>query len=559
PDEYSINLKRGLLTRNILGKPFSILLLDEFEKSHPTIHDRFLQLVDEGCFINGAGETISCRSMIIIATSNAGAEIYRKNIPGFMKNMNFTQIDKEIDQALYREFRFEFLNRFDQIVHFHPLKREHIRIIALRELESLKKRTGIKQRGFVIDFDESIIDWLAINGFDPDYGARFLRRIMEKNVSTALADYIIRFTPGKGAHILLTVRNNKIIARNARQKPRIEHKVKLSIKSLYKKETMQINEGNMSKIISSLLSRAESKLQRLEQRKEEASELLLIMNEDGFWEDKEKKREVLENYKLLDVTIRAEKRLAKPIIELADAFASGEATDLTTYNKLIEKAATALYWWEERLAENKGGSVWMVLASSDPHNPDSDWLIELTNFEKKWCKRLNLYATIVAYSEHDNLVTRVIYEVNGPGAYTYLSMEQGLHRKLNQNAKNERALIEIHKRTILPDSDTIEIKQCKKQKGLFQLDIGYTYRVKNEKVGKQYDLLSADPDILRNIVFDIVNNDKEDTSSIARIYGENGLVKDPRTGATMPYNKQFWKGNLEDFLDTWMSTITIYE
>lgn len=564
PNEYSPNLKRGLLTRKILGQPFAILLLDEFEKSHPSIHDRFLQLVDEGCFINGAGETVSCRSMIIIATSNVGAEIYRKNILGFMKKIDFSQIDKEIDQALYREFRFEFLNRFDHIVHFHPLKREHIRIIALRELESIRNRIGIKQRGFVIDFDESIIDWLAINGFDPDYGARFLRRIMEKNVSTALADYIVRFTPGKGAHILLTVRNNKILAKNAMHKPRIKQKIELTIPKLYKTETMQINRGNIDKIITSILERAESKLNLLEKQKTEASELLHVMNEDDFWENKEKKREVLEKYKLLDVTISIEKRLAKPIIELADTYASEKESDLSVYNKLIEKAATALYKWEQRLAEDKGGSVWMMLASTDPLSPDSRWLLELVNFEKKWCRRLNLYTTVAAYSTHDNLLTRVILEINGPGAYTYLLMEQGLHRKLNQNAKNERVHIEVFKRTILPDLDKIEVKQLKKKKGLFQLDITCKCKVKHEKLGIQYEIFSADTDVLKSIVFDIINKEESQTGTpaagnVARIYGESGLVKDPRTGAAMQYNKHFRKGNLHDFLDTWMSTVSVYE
>jgi ATP-dependent Clp protease ATP-binding subunit ClpA len=160
---------------------------------------KILQLFDKGCFCNGAGETVSCRSMIVIATSNAGAEVYRKDFLGFTTGLDFAQIDREIDQELFRRFRFEFLNRFDQIVHFHPLKREHIRVIALREFERLKHRIGIRQRGFVVDCDESVVDWLALNGFDPDYGARFLRRVMEKNVSTAIADYIVRFAPAKGS------------------------------------------------------------------------------------------------------------------------------------------------------------------------------------------------------------------------------------------------------------------------------------------------------------------------------------------------------------------------
>ena len=115
PDDHRPAQIRGLLTRLISGQPFAVLLLDEFEKAHPKVHDRFLQLIDEGAFINGASETISCRSMIIIMTSNAGAEVYRGQTIGFSPTGDLTTMDKEVDRRLSETFRFEFLNRFDSI------------------------------------------------------------------------------------------------------------------------------------------------------------------------------------------------------------------------------------------------------------------------------------------------------------------------------------------------------------------------------------------------------------------------------------------------------------
>ena len=555
PHEDSLALKRGVLTRQIMGQPFSILLLDEFEKCHPIIHDRFLQLMDEGCFTNGAGETVSCRSMIIIATSNAGADVYRRNLLGFISGMDFSQIDKEIDQELFRLFRFEFLNRFDQIVHFHPLKREHIRVIALRELESIKNRIGVRQRGFIIDFDESVVDWLTINGFDPDYGARFLRRIMEKNVSTAIADYIVRFAPAKGAHIILTVRNNRIIAKGAAAGPSVKPKAALSLSRRYRQETIQLTEGNADEIARSLLARAQGKLELLEKRKREASDLLGVMNEDGFWENRERKREVLERYKILDVTKSIEERLAKPIEQLAAALEAEKRPDLPAWQALMERAADALYAWEQRLAETGGGSAWLVISCSDPLNPDSDWIHDLANLEKKWCRRLNLYVTAAAYSVSDNQLSRVVFEVNGPGAAAYLSMEQGLHRRVNQNARNERSRVDVIQRTILPQVDAIEVRRIKKKKGPFQLEAGFARKVRQEVLGIQYELLGADADVLKNLVFDLTRADERgaEAGRVARVYGEGGLVKDPRTGVSVPHTKQFWKGDLGEFLDAWMA------
>jgi len=192
PEANSLSLKRGVLTQRIAGHPFAGLLLDEFEKTHTKVHDRFLQLFDEGVFINGAGETISCRSMILIATTNAGAEVYRGHALGFAGLTDLQTMVKEVDRRLSQHFRFEFLNRFDQVIHFHPLTREHIRTIALRELEKLKERGGLTRRGYGLEVDESVLDWLTAHGYDPHYGARFLRRTIERHVTTAIAEVVVQ-------------------------------------------------------------------------------------------------------------------------------------------------------------------------------------------------------------------------------------------------------------------------------------------------------------------------------------------------------------------------------
>src|SRR5690606_17619214 len=153
PNAYSTSERRGLLSTRLLGHPFAVLLLDEFEKAHEKVHDRFLQLIDEGSFINGAGETLNCRSTIIIATSNAGAEVYRGQPIGFSGERDLTSLDHELDRLLYKRFRLEFLNRFDQIVHFHPLTRQGIRAIALREIDALRLRSGIRSRGLTLEVD----------------------------------------------------------------------------------------------------------------------------------------------------------------------------------------------------------------------------------------------------------------------------------------------------------------------------------------------------------------------------------------------------------------------
>ncbi|MCP4592957.1 MAG: ATP-dependent Clp protease ATP-binding subunit [bacterium] len=203
---------RGLLTARLAGCPFGVVLLDEFEKSHPKVHDRFLQLIDEGAFVNGAGETISCRSLIIVATSNAGSELHRGGVFGFSAGNGSSQDDRRA-AALERCFRFELLNRFDRVVHFGPLSLEDIRGIARQELRLLCQRIGVRRRGLRVLTDWSVIDWIAERGFSPNHGARVLRRTLEQCVTTALAGAIVRENPAPGAQIRLMLEGQAVVAR----------------------------------------------------------------------------------------------------------------------------------------------------------------------------------------------------------------------------------------------------------------------------------------------------------------------------------------------------------
>jgi ATP-dependent Clp protease ATP-binding subunit ClpA len=165
------------------------VLLDEFEKAHANVHDRFLQFIDEGVFINGAGETVSCRSMVVIATSNAGAELYRTAPMGF--DVHDDGLAHEARRKLLQHFRFELLNRFDEVVLFEPLSRSAVREIAAREIEALANRSGLRSRGIALRADPCLLDWLVEEGYDERFGARFLRRAIERHLATAVAEVIV--------------------------------------------------------------------------------------------------------------------------------------------------------------------------------------------------------------------------------------------------------------------------------------------------------------------------------------------------------------------------------
>ena len=205
--------RRGVLTQRLMGRPFGVLLLDEFEKANPAILERMLPLIDEGEFVNGAGERISCRSSLIIATSNAGAEVYREYALGFTTPSDLDSKRQELDQRITGAFRFELLNRFDRIVHFTPLSREEIRELARRELTDLEARPGLRRRGVRLQVDEAVLDWLTSHGYDAQYGARFLKRTIEREITTSIADALARQSGTSDTTLELDVRRNRIRAR----------------------------------------------------------------------------------------------------------------------------------------------------------------------------------------------------------------------------------------------------------------------------------------------------------------------------------------------------------
>ena len=210
PQARRMPQRRGLATQRIIGQSCAVFLLDEFEKASAPVHDRFLQLFDEGRFVNGAGETVSCRSFIFIATSNAGAELWRRDRLGFGCPGDAASIEHEVDLCLAERFRFEFLNRFDHIVHFRPLSRAEIRSIAVAELERLQHRTGLEQGRYRLVYDPSLPDWLAVQGYAKEQGARFLRRTIERCVSSKVAEYLLRKSPVPGASLVLSVRDGEL-------------------------------------------------------------------------------------------------------------------------------------------------------------------------------------------------------------------------------------------------------------------------------------------------------------------------------------------------------------
>lgn len=333
PEHHLAPNRRGVLTQRLMGHPFGVILLDEFEKAHPSVHDRLLPLIDEGCFINGAGESISCRSSIIIATSNAGAEVYRESALGFTTPSDLASKREELVRRLQEIFRVELLNRFDRVVHFHPLARDQIRELAARELRELSERPGLRRFNAQLHIDEAILDWLAAHGYHARFGARFLKRTIERTVTTAIADLIARQPPEQELQLILDVHRGRIRARKmSEQSP-----PRMTSTSHAGRQTAPTTGLEAS----ALIERATSRLTSLDSDITERDQLLTEMSQAQFWDDGERRRLVTERFRTLDISTRLTQRFARPLLVLRDTIESSA----TVTQASTEAAAIALGEW----------------------------------------------------------------------------------------------------------------------------------------------------------------------------------------------------------------------
>ncbi len=175
----------GVLTEAVRRRPYQVILFDEIEKAHPDVFNVLLQVLDDGRLTDGQGRTVDFRNTLIIMTSNLGSE-YLVNQP---EGEDTDAVREQVMHVVRAHFRPEFLNRVDEIILFHRLKREHMGKIVDIQMQRLAKL--LAERKITLHLDASARDWLAQKGYDPAYGARPLKRVIQKYVQDPLAEMVL--------------------------------------------------------------------------------------------------------------------------------------------------------------------------------------------------------------------------------------------------------------------------------------------------------------------------------------------------------------------------------
>lgn len=191
----------GVLPALLHEHPYSVVLLDEFEKAVTAVHDIFLQILDEGKFTDGRGQVVNARNCIIIATSNAGSKLILQTV---QNRQELSQLNDEIVQHIIREgiYRPELINRFDSTVIFEPLTKGEQLQVANLMMKSLYER--VKDRGYELQVSEDLLQLLVERGYHPEFGARPMQRVIQDVIEEAVAQKIIAGAVSKGGLIALT-------------------------------------------------------------------------------------------------------------------------------------------------------------------------------------------------------------------------------------------------------------------------------------------------------------------------------------------------------------------
>ncbi|MDI3481029.1 MAG: ATP-dependent Clp protease ATP-binding subunit ClpC [Tepidanaerobacteraceae bacterium] len=203
----------GELTEKVRRKPYSVVLFDEIEKAHPDVFNILLQILEDGRLTDSKGRTVDFKNTIVIMTSNVGANLIQKSrVMGFTpeqeEEKNYANMKDRVLDELRRTFRPEFLNRVDEIIVFHALTQENIRSIVTLMINEVNER--LKENDISIEVTDAAKDLLAKEGFDPMYGARPLRRAIQKRIEDRLSEELLKGNISAGDTVLIDVHDGEL-------------------------------------------------------------------------------------------------------------------------------------------------------------------------------------------------------------------------------------------------------------------------------------------------------------------------------------------------------------
>lgn len=423
------------LVNQIRKQPFSVILLDEFEKAHSNVWDLFLQVFDDGRLTDKKGNTSDFRHTIIIMTSNLGATIKMGANIGFNPSDNGFSLSV-VEKTIFKTFRREFVNRIDRIVVFHPLSRAIMRRILYNELNNILQRRGLRNREWAVEWEDSAIDFLLEKGFTPDLGARPLKRAIERYLLSPLALTIVNHQFPEGDQFLFVRSDNRQIQVEFIDPDATD----LETRSIPKPGTTSRNDGQDLTLKQIILEPqgTEAEMAYLNNRYQQLQ--AAIQNETwqalkdgyfdamaaaGFWESPNR-------FKILSAA------------EYMDRIESGLSTAESLVNRtsrsavpltLRTRVAQQLYLLNEayeNLNTKSPKDAFLKITSGPGSDSEmqamNEFAHKLKNMYVSWARQRHMKLdTLLESREEDPQKYTSILAISGFGAYSILAPENGVH------------------------------------------------------------------------------------------------------------------------------------
>jgi ATP-dependent Clp protease ATP-binding subunit ClpC len=424
------------LIARIRKQPFSLILLDEFEKSSPAVWDIFLQVFDEGRLTDTSGQTADFRHCLIILTTNLGATRHQSSGLGFAPSRGVYTNDQVL-QAIGQTFRPEFQNRLDKVIVFQPLTRDLMRGILKKELERLFERRGLKDRSWAVEWESTALEFLLEKGFSPEMGARPLKRAIDQYVVAPLAATIVeRRFPEGDQFVFIKSDGSAIRAEfvdpDGDGEPVLAGTVQQGGPLSGEPSTladMILSPSGSEREVATLDQIAEEIANRVGSPEWDADKARLAaeMGEAKFW-SRADRHDTLARYALMDRLAMASDTAASLHARLSRRKGAGEQGA----RELVSRLALQLQLVREGLADLDTNSPVDVALAVEPAfdaAPDrkagGDWCQRVVEMYRGWARRRHMQL-----AELDrvggNLVAPVLL-VSGFGAHRALIREAGLH------------------------------------------------------------------------------------------------------------------------------------
>ncbi len=455
--------RRGKLTLALINLPFAVLLLDEFEKAHHSIFNRFLQLFDEGLLVNAMGEEVNLRNTIIIMTSNFGASIVQGETWGFTAREGMEAVERRVLRETEAFFSPEFINRLDGVTFFKPLSQSDMRRIAARELRKLFDREGLTRRNVQVELDDGVLDVLLKHGYSVRYGARYLKRQIEKMVSYPLAAALLAEPQRTDGWLRLYATRDHIKATWVNE----DDEVVLSPDEAAATPDLPTTLDEATALLASLRARLAllAKGLNVPQAREQQAALLEEMSGPAFWDDPAEAQEKLAE--LSAVAHRIDRcdhleRLADEAVHLEQRVQNRErrlfpelVRTLGRFERDLRFAELELFFHD---AEDWHDAL-VILEHTSGTGDGLRWVRQLANMYLSWAASKRFEAEVLEETVAEDQQARVTLRLNGTGLYGLLRHEAGTHRISEVGGEPRRKTVTQVQVSVLPvpDEDAPEL------------------------------------------------------------------------------------------------------